>query len=1047
MNKKTPLQALTLSLIVATLICHAQEVQGLENAPASDQAQLNQRKAETDDWFDDEDTSPDVHLKSSGLDQASDQDLVTDLFKEDAKQAPAQVDVAADSRSLDQATPKPTTAITSTAPQSQKASSSAPAPQSQKPSSASAPHRTENTWQASDFVTKDDTLLGFSKDGLRKLAETPEVILPQRDAHNRPLTKIASFAFTPYKSQEIADYTGREGENGEVSQLDVDGHPIAIVGEDFGPFLIHKIMIPEGYLYIGQDAFNNNSGIVEVDLPDSLTTISDYAFAHMALKKLQLPQSIRKIGDQAFFDNQITGPLHLPKTLKDLGERAFKSNRLTDIIFEGEELTELKEATFQDNDLRQVKLPRSIRHLGPDSFTGNPGEAAYGNSLVLWTTDGQNPHHLHTENVLINPQASANQAQGELDASQWTQADFTYQGHILTGFSQTGLQKIRKNKALVLPSEHQGVKITEIADSAFRNVNFAEKTLQKFDIKSLELPATIKKIGAFAFQSNNLESFEASDDLEEIGQGAFMNNAIESLTLNEKLKVIGDAAFHINRISAIVIPENVETIGLSAFRQNGAKHLLFLGNKISKIGEMAFLSNALDALDLSALLGLEEIGVQTFAHNHLKTIQLPAALTAIHEEAFKNNAIEEVHLPHKVTKIAFNAFDDNKSKAVIIRTAHQNHYRLADGTHFEIDPELMTSDMTTVEQALRRIDQVAFDSLRAATAVHFTNLKQTGQQLLLNKTVRLGYQLKYLYEVDFFLSRVTIDQYLKKAEQAIQQTAQTANLKLLEQHLPKYRLSYNNSALSATQVKRLENELHQLLNLALNQGEISQARMTQGLYLLKTSLPIPEYYIGLNLYTDENGKILFVLDMSHTIGQGQKDDYGNTILNVDEDNEGYHALAIATLADYEGLFIDDILHKDLAQLNISEIKKAPEHRLGIFKAIQDAARDYMKHKAKQSQLAGKNAKQSPSQRIPGTTNNKLSQVVIENSQEKKGMGKAADSQRVFGQQASSVKAGHFASETSLPQTAEQPAAMPIRLLGLALLGFFGFFKLRSSKKE
>ncbi|WP_159559804.1 leucine-rich repeat adhesin HupY/LrrG [Streptococcus halichoeri] len=1047
MNKKTPLQALTLSLIVATLICHAQEVQGLENAPASDQAQLNKKAADTDDWFEDEDTPSDVRSEGSDSGRSNELDLVTDLFKEDAKQAPAQVDVAADSRSLDQATPKPTTDITSTAPQSQKASS-APVPQSQQASSsAPASHRTENTWQASDFVTKDDTLLGFSKDGLRKLAETPEVILPQRDAHNRPLTKIASFAFTPYKSQEIADYTGREGENGEVNQLDVDGHQIAIDGEDFGPFLIHKIIIPEGYLYIGQDAFNNNSGIVEVDLPDSLTTISDYAFAHMALKKLQLPQSIRKIGDQAFFDNQITGPLHLPKALQELGERAFKSNRLTDIIFEGEELTALKEATFQDNDLRQVKLPRSIRHLGPDSFTGNPGEAAYGNSVVLWTKDGQNPHHLHTENVLINPQASANQAQGELDASQWTQADFTYQGHIVTGFSQTGLQKIRKNKALVLPSEHQGVKITEIADSAFRNVNFAEKTLQKFDIKSLELPATIKKIGAFAFQSNNLESFEASDDLEEIGQGAFMNNAIESLTLNEKLKVIGDAAFHINRISAIVIPENVETIGLSAFRQNGAKHLLFLGNKIRKIGEMAFLSNALDALDLSALLGLEEIGVQTFAHNHLKTIQLPAALTAIHEEAFKNNAIEEVHLPHKVTKIAFNAFDDNKSKAVIIRTAHQNHYRLADGTHFEIDPELMTSDMTTVEQALRRIDQVAFDSLRAATAVHFTNLKQTGQQLLLNKTVRLGYQLKYLYEVDFFLSRVTIDQYLKKAEQAIQQTAQTANLKLLEQHLPKYRLSYNNSALSATQVKRLENELHQLLNLALNQGEISQARMTQGLYLLKTSLPIPEYYIGLNLYTDENGKILFVLDMSDTIGQGQKDDYGNTILNVDEDNEGYHALAIATLADYEGLFIDDILHKDLAQLNISEVKKAPEHRLGIFKAIQDAARDYMKHKAKQSQLAGKNAKQSPSQHISGTTNNKLSQVVIENSQEKKGMGKAADSQRVFGQQASSVKAGRSALETSLPQTAEQPAALPIRLLGLALLGFFSFFKLRSSKKE
>lgn len=118
-------------------------------------------------------------------------------------------------------------------------------------------------------------------------------------------------------------------------------------------------------------------------------------------------------------------------------------------------------------------------------------------------------------------------------------------------------------------------------------------------MEEVKLPSTIRKIGAFAFQSNNLKSFEASDDLEEIKEGAFMNNRIETLELKDKLVTIGDAAFHINHIYAIVLPESVQEIGRSAFRQNGANNLIFMGSKVKTLGEMAFLSNRLEHLDLS----------------------------------------------------------------------------------------------------------------------------------------------------------------------------------------------------------------------------------------------------------------------------------------------------------------------------------------------------------------------------------------------------------------------------------------------------------------
>ena len=116
--------------------------------------------------------------------------------------------------------------------------------------------------------------------------------------------------------------------------------------------------------------------------------------------------------------------------------------------------------------------------------------------------------------------------------------------------------------------------------------------------------------------------------------------------------------------------------------------------------------------------------------------------------------------------------------------------------------------------------------------------------------------------------------------------------------------------------------------------------MVEGVYLLHTPLPIPEYYIGVNLYYDRQGKIIYVFDMSYTIGEGQKNEYGKEIENVDEDNQGYHEGALATLAMYEGLNVNDIVTKnigDFSQIQYEDIYKY--HAEGIFNAVKDAAKD------------------------------------------------------------------------------------------------------------
>ena len=156
--------------------------------------------------------------------------------------------------------------------------------------------------------------------------------------------------------------------------------------------------------------------------------------------------------------------------------------------------------------------------------------------------------------------------------------------------------------------------------------------------------------------------------------------------------------------------------------------------------------------------------------------------------------------------------------------------------------------------------------------------------------------------------------------------------------------SYNNSAVVDNKLTRLTKELQNLINIVENKGNMADSIMKQGQFELKTPLPIPSYYIGMNVYFDKNGKILYVLDMSYTIGKGQKDEYGNEILNVDEDNEGYHMLALETLDDYEGLNYSDILKSNVDSLG--KIRKVDDrakyHREGIFEAIKDACKDFEK---------------------------------------------------------------------------------------------------------
>lgn len=805
---------------------------------------------------------------------------------------------------------------------------------------------TSTDWGLIHFIVKGKTLYGFSREGIKQLAVDGNLVLPRFNQAGEQIENIASFAFVHNKNTQIDEYVVRPGENGAVTDTDVDGNKIEKLGEEFNETDIKSVTIPEGYKYIGSDAFAFNKKLSSVKLADSIEYISEYGLAHNALTAIKLPSELKKLGDQAFFDNRIKGEVILPAKFHTFGERSFKGNHIDNIVFAGDKVTEIPEQCFQDNRLTSLVIPKSIASIAPDAFSGNIGDEHHGYFVVLRTPDGTNPHNLPNNSVYINPTDDLKTEPLDLDYRNWDEKDFIFDGSIVKGFSQIGQLKVKRNRKLVIPVQNGDLPITEIAAEAFRNVDFDTHHLKKYDLESITLPATVEKIGDYAFQSNEITDFEAPESLKVIGKGAFMNNKINTLDLFSaiNLELIDDAAFHINEIFAIVIPDTVKKIGISAFRANGADNVLFMGGGLEEIKEMAFRENSLTDVNMEELTKLKKIDVQAFIANKLESITLPPNLIEIAEEAFKINRLTNLNVPKSVKRIALNAFDENERVVEIEVEDHVNINKIPDGNNFIVNKNEATTSRTEIEAVIKKIEALRLDDLRFETKEQFLAMKKAGEALLAEENLREGEKLKYLFESNFFLARINLDKLIKKAAETMLRAGNEKHKNLLKEKLDYARQSYNNSGLTERKQQRLETELQFLTDLVNHVGAISSAKMLQGHYILESPLPIPPYHIGVNVYFDSKGKILYVLDMSYTIGAGQFDDNGNPILNVDEDNEGYHVLALDTLADYAGLFYRDILAKTVDTVGgISLVdERAMYHREGFYKAVQDATKDYAK---------------------------------------------------------------------------------------------------------
>ena len=108
-----------------------------------------------------------------------------------------------------------------------------------------------------------------------------------------------------------------------------------------------QLTLPNSITSIGNGAFNRCSGLTQLTLPNSITSIGQYAFAGCtSLTELTLPDSLTSIGDGAFNGcSGLTGELTLPNSLTSIGSGAF-ANCINAIIHVPETIETIDSGAF-----------------------------------------------------------------------------------------------------------------------------------------------------------------------------------------------------------------------------------------------------------------------------------------------------------------------------------------------------------------------------------------------------------------------------------------------------------------------------------------------------------------------------------------------------------------------------------------------------------------------------------------------------------------------------------------------------------------------------
>ena len=404
-------------------------------------------------------------------------------------------------------------------------------------------------------------------------------------------------------------------------------------------------------LKFGADLYINGIKTTRLTIPDGITEIKPYAFGRSwtnddsktAVTSIQLPDSVVSIGENAFAYNHLQS-INIPDSVVKVGNEAFAGNYFSTIKI-SENIEIIGSAAFKDcKELQKIKIPDTAKKIGGGIFSGCSKLAGV-----------ELPQGIDT--ITQSMFAGCKSLMG-------FKVPDTVQ--VIEDSAFSGCNNLA---AIELPDQ-----IYKIGDLAFYNCSSLSKIELPTELdcigdwtfcgcaalSEITIPDKVVSIGKQAFkQCTSLSKITIPDAVTSMGESAFYEcGMLENFKVPEGVKEIQKYTFYgCTKLESVTLCPNVTSIGEYAFQNCADLKGITIPDQVAEIGKQAFAGcENIESIVLPSLVS--KIADSTFsACKSLKTVQLSENVVVIEAGAFANcSNLSEITIPEKVIEIGNMAF-------------------------------------------------------------------------------------------------------------------------------------------------------------------------------------------------------------------------------------------------------------------------------------------------------------------------------------------------------------------------------------------------------
>lgn len=213
-----------------------------------------------------------------------------------------------------------------------------------------------------------------------------DVVIPSK-INNKPVTKIANKAFS---AVDEINLTFDPTKKVIIYSLVIPDSVKEIGNYAFVFNKIKTLSLSKNIEVIGEYAFTKNDIEGNLLLPDSLKTIGQASFAYneftnlyvgkgitdipygtffnSKIKKVELFDGLKSIGESSFNQCAIEGTLVIPSTVETIGKWAFQVNNISGTLVIPDSVTSIEEDAFSFNNLSMVDIGKNVTSIGRGAF-------------------------------------------------------------------------------------------------------------------------------------------------------------------------------------------------------------------------------------------------------------------------------------------------------------------------------------------------------------------------------------------------------------------------------------------------------------------------------------------------------------------------------------------------------------------------------------------------------------------------------------------------------------------------------------------------------